>query len=56
MHQHVYYPYTHYPYTDYPYTDRRGAPVMYGRIGLADLAGLLREGGIDFHRQQESKE
>ena len=33
--------------------DKRGCPVIYGRLGRTDLAGLVREAGIGFHRQQE---
>ena len=33
--------------------DKRGCPVIYGRLGCTDLAGLVREAGIGFHRQQE---
>lgn len=33
--------------------DKRGAPVMYGRLGLADAAGIVRETGMEFYRHQE---
>lgn len=33
--------------------DKRGAPVMYGRLGLADTAGFAREVGMDMYIAQE---